>query len=153
MFQPSNHRPRMLVKSLALLLSAAGLGVCGAEDLSPRPHPAGLGANSEYYVTNTAQFRTLPDEDYLDRCDFHLTGVITLVDTNRSLVVLQDASGAAALNFHMGNRKLEVGQCVTIDGTNCCPLFQNFPDYPYYPSGRNICSSFEAPMNWGEYNL
>ena len=46
-----------------------------------------------------------------------------------------------------------MGQYVTIDGTNCCPLFRSFPDYPYYPSGRNICSSFETPVNWGEYNL
>ena len=153
MFQPSNHCRQLLAKSLVLLLSAAVVVVCGAEDFSPRLNPASLTLDSEPYVTNTVQFRTLPDAAYLAGCDFRLTGVLTLVDTNRNMVVLQDATGAVALNFHIGNRELQVGQFVTIDGTNCCPLFQSFPDYPNYPSGRNICSSFEAPMNWGEYNL
>ena len=143
----------MLAKSMVLLLSAASVLVCGAEDFSSRPNSASLAVNSVHYVTNMAQFRTLSDADYLAGCDFRLTGVFTLVDTNRDMVVLQDATGAVALNFHIGNRRLQVGQLVTIDGTNCCPLFRSFPDYPYYPSGRNICSSFEAPMNWGEYNL
>jgi len=138
---------------MVLLLLAAGVLGCGAEDFSSLPNLASLAVNSDHYLTNTAQFRTLPDAEYLAGCDFRLTGVVTLVDTNRDLVVLQDATGAAALNFHIGNRELQVGQFVTINGTNCCPLFQSFPDYPYYPSGRNICSSFEAPMNWGEYNL
>lgn len=138
---------------MVLLLSAARVWVCGAEDFSSRPNSASLAVDSDHYVTNTAQFRTLRDADYLAGCDFRLAGVLTLVDTNRDLVVLQDATGAVALHFHMGNRELRVGQFVTIDGTNCCPLFLSFPNYPYYPSGWNICSSFEAPMNWGEYNL
>ncbi len=143
----------MLAKSIVLLLSAASVLLCGAEDFSSRSNAVSLAVNSVHCVTNVAQFRTLSDADYLAGCDFRLTGVFTLVDTNRDLAVLQDATGAVALNFHMGNRKLQVGQLVAIDGTNCCPLFRSFPDYPYYPSGRNICSSFEAPMNWGEYNL
>ncbi len=143
----------MPAKSMVLLLSAASVLVCRAGDFSSRPNAASLAVNSGHCVTNVAQFRTLSDADYLAGCDFRLSGVFTLVDTNRDLVVLQDATGAVALNFHIGNRKLQVGQLVTIDGTNCCPLFRSFPDYPYYPSGRNICSSFETPINWGEYNL
>lgn len=143
----------MLLKLMLLLLSAAGALVCGAEDFSSRTNAASLAVNSGLYVTNVAQFRTLSEADYLVGCNFRLTGVFTLVDTNRNLVVLQDATGAVALNFHIGNRNLQAGQFVAIDGTNCCPLFRSFPDYPNYPSGRNICSSFEAPMNWGEYNL
>ncbi|HEY1660833.1 MAG TPA: histidine kinase [Verrucomicrobiae bacterium] len=104
-------------------------------------------------VTNVAQFRILSGADYLEGCNFNLTGVVTLVDTTRDLVVLQDTTGSVALNFPMGNRKLQVGQLVTIDGTNCCPLFSSFPDYPCRPSGWDICSSFETPSNWGEYNL
>jgi signal transduction histidine kinase len=153
MLQPSNHRRQLLVKSTVLLLSAASVLVCGAEDSSSRPNAASLVVNSGLYLTNVAQFRTLSEADYLVGCNFRLTGVFTLVDTNRDLVVLQDATGAVALNFHIGNRDLQVGQFVVIDGTNSCPLFRSFPDYPYYPSGWNICSSFEAPMNWGEYNL
>ncbi|MGH7989490.1 MAG: PA14 domain-containing protein, partial [Limisphaerales bacterium] len=152
MYQPSNHLRQMLA-SIILLLLAASMLKCGAEDVLSLPNEARLAVNSGYYVTNVAKFRSLSGADYLDGCDFRLTGVITLVDTNRNLVVLQDTTGAVALNFHIGNRKLQVGKFVTIDGTNCCPLFRSFPDYPYYPSGRNICSSFETPINWGEYNL
>ena len=125
-------------------LLAVTLG-CWADDVQmPK---AGLS------VTNVAQFRILSGADYLEGCNFNLTGVVTLVDTTRDLVVLQDTTGSVALNFPMGNRKLQVGQLVTIDGTNCCPLFSSFPDYPCRPSGWDICSSFETPSNWGEYNL
>jgi signal transduction histidine kinase len=86
-------------------------------------------------------------------CDFHLNGVITFVDTNRQLVVLQDATGAVALNFRGGFSIPKVGQSVTLDGTNAYPLFAGFPDYPLRPSGREIRDSFETPSDWGEYNL
>jgi signal transduction histidine kinase len=75
------------------------------------------------------------------------------VDTNRNLIVLQDSTGAVALNWGMEDATLQVGRLVTLEGTNCCPAFVSFPDYPYRPSGCDICSSFETPMNWGEYNF
>ena len=163
-FQPhTHHRPERrrlnftgmggFAASIVLLLSTANPPACGAGELPTRniePNPAG---KSGHVVTNVAQFRTLSGADNLAGCDFHLTGVITLVDTNRELVVLQDATGAVGLSFRIEDRGLRVGQLVTLDGTNCCPLFSSFPDYPYRPSGRNICPSFEAPKNWGEYYL
>jgi signal transduction histidine kinase len=91
--------------------------------------------------------------DYLESCDFSLTGVVTLVDTNRQLVVLQDETGAVALNFRFDGPILEPGLRVCLAGSNCCPYFPGFPDYPYRPSGWNVSQSFEAPMNWGEYHL
>jgi signal transduction histidine kinase len=143
----------MLAKSILMLLSTASVLVCGAGDFLSRTNE-GIGvAGSNHCVTNVAQFRTLSGSDNLARCDFHLTGVVTLVDTNRDLVVLQDATGAVALNFRIDDQGLQVGQLVSLDGTNCCPLFSSFPDYPYRPSGHNICHSFEAPANWGEYYL
>ena len=104
-------------------------------------------------VTNVAGFRALSEADYLEGCDFCLNGVITLVDTNRDLTVLQDASGAVALNFHADGQELQTGQLVALEGSNCCPYFAAFPRYPFHPTGRDIESSFEAPMNWGEYHL
>lgn len=144
-----DRRRLLAIPLLSLLLAAKVTAV-------PEELPTGA-ANSLAYsvrcVTNVSQFATLPKTDYLMGCDFHLTGVVTLVDTNRELVVLQDATGAVALNFRCGCSNLEVGQSVTLDGTNACPLFSSFPDYPFRPSGREICSSFETPTNWGEYNL
>src|SRR5687768_9364919 len=49
-------------------------------------------------VTNVAQFQKLSPASFAAGCDVQLTGVITLVNTNRSLIVLQDATGAVALN-------------------------------------------------------
>ena len=143
----------MCAETIALLLSAAGTLMCGAEDFLSNLSEAGLTANVIHYVTNVAQLRTLSGADYLDGCDFRLTGVVTLVDTNRDLVVLQDATGAVALNFRLENPQLQSGQLVTVDGTDCCPLVVSFPDFPYRPSGSDIQGSFETPMNWGEYNL
>ncbi len=143
----------MLARSLLLLLAAADVKVSEAGQFPFNHNATNLIANSIHWVTNVSQFRTLSNADYLSGCDFQLTGVVTLVDTNRDLVVLQDDTGAVALNFRTGDQGLKVGQSVTLDGTNACPLFASFPDYPYRPSGRDICSSFESPTNWGEYNL
>jgi signal transduction histidine kinase len=144
---------RILAASIGLLLSAVSALVCEAEDFPPRQSDVNFIARSGHCITNVAQFRILSGVDFLAGCDFHLTGVVTLVDTNRDLVVLQDATGGVALNFRIEDQKLQVGQLVTLEGTNCCPYFASFPDYPYSPSGWNICGSFEAPMNWGEYTL
>jgi signal transduction histidine kinase len=128
-------------------LLLAGKAFAESEGLSPAaPH-------SVQYVTNVSQFTTLSNTDWVVGCNFHLTGVVTLVDTNRDLVVLQDDSGAVALNFHPESSALQVGQSVILDGTNACPLFASFPDYPFHPSGRKISHSFETSLNWGEYNL
>jgi signal transduction histidine kinase len=143
----------MRAKSIVLLMSAAGALTCAAEDVSSRQADAGLAAEPGHQVTNVAKFSTLSGADYLAGCDFKLTGVVTLVDTNRDLLVLQDQTGAVALNFRIKGRGLEVGQLVTLDGTNCCPYHVSFPDYPYRPSGWDIRGSFEAPMNWSEYYL
>jgi signal transduction histidine kinase len=104
-------------------------------------------------VTTSAQFNKVPGTDYLMGCDFRLNGVITLVDTNRELVVLQDATGAVALHFPLKDSSLQVGQAVTLEGDNCLPYFAVFPNYPFRPDGRDIRSSFEGPSDWGEYNL
>jgi signal transduction histidine kinase len=153
MFRFSTHFGPMLARSLVALFAAADVEVSEAEQFPVNIGATNLIANSIHWVTNVSQFRTLSSADFLAGCDFQLTGVITLVDTNRDLVVLQDDTGAVALNFCMGDQVLKVGQSVTLDGTNACPLFASFPDYPYRPSGQDICSSFESPMNWGEYNL
>jgi len=140
--------------SVVLLLFATHALMCGAEDLPVSNASAAVAAAPvSHCVTNVAQFRALSGADYLDECDFELTGVVTLVDTNRNLMVLQDATGAVALNFPIGDQGLQVGQLLTLCGTNCCPYFTSFPDYPYRPSGREIRSSFEAPPNWGQYYL
>ena len=140
-------------KRLALLVLASIVACwCGSVSFAENALDP-VGASQRHYVTNVAQFRSLSGADFFGGCDFQLTGVLTLVDTNRELVVLQDASGAVALNFKFGPSKLEAGQLIRVRSTNCSPYYSRFPNYPYRPSGWDIRPSFEAPVGWGEYYL
>jgi signal transduction histidine kinase len=135
-----------------LWIAIAGISVTEARgDLVSRRNDS-TSARPLPYLTNAVQFRALTSQDYLNPCAFHLAGVVTLVDSNRNLVVLQDATGALAINFQ-SEQSLEVGQLVSFEGTNCYPYVVSFPDYPFRPSGRDVRNSFEAPTDWGEYHL
>jgi signal transduction histidine kinase len=133
-----------------LLLSsfALGAGPSTQTDLADQT-PAFLRANA---VTNVAQFKTLTASDYAIGCDFQLSGVVTLVDTNRNFLVLQDATEAVALNALIQS-SLQAGEMVVMSGSNCSPAFMNFPAFPHRPALKEIRSSFEAPMNRGDYYL
>jgi signal transduction histidine kinase len=110
-------------------------------------------ANSALRVTNILQFHAITSRDFLDPCPFQLAGTVTMVDTNRGLVVLQDSTAAAALSLGPQAETLTAGQLISVSGSNCCPYYLGFPAFPYQPSGRDICDSFEAPSNWGDYHL
>lgn len=137
--------------TVLVLASAIGSWCASATPAGSVLDPTG--AIQRHFVTNVAQFRAVSGADFLGGCDFHLEGVVTLVDTNRQLVVVQDMSAAVALNIISGLGKVESGQIIRIDGTNCSPYFSRFPDYPYRPSGWDIRPLFEAPTNAGEYYL
>jgi signal transduction histidine kinase len=108
---------------------------------------------TRHLVTDVSGFSKLKGEDYLEGCDFHLNGVVTLVDTNRGLVVLQDSTGAVALHFPLQNSGLCFGRKISLAGTNCSPYFERFPDYPYHPTIKDVRPSFEAPVGGGDYYL
>lgn len=129
------------------------VAVCAGEDSSKFTVGALPSAGARGFVTNVAQFKGVTDEMFRDGCDFHLLGAVTLVDTNRNLVVLQDATGAVAVNYPFSGSGPRIGQFVVLDGTNCCPTLGLFPDYPYRPAGADIRRSFEGPINWGEFHL
>jgi signal transduction histidine kinase len=114
--------------------------------------PDGTNA-APHHITNVVDFSPLSGSDFIAGCSFRLTGTVTLVDTNRDLVVLQDASDAVALSFPTREWEMRPGQSVTISASRCCPLFSEFPRYPYHPSCWEISPLFETPTNWGEYNL
>jgi signal transduction histidine kinase len=106
-------------------------------------------------VTNVAQFRSVPPELFLGRCGFQLNGIVTFVDTNRDLLVLQDETGAVALNPKGGVRSLgvEAGQRISVEGSRCVPYVVGFPNYPYLPSGSQVRVTFEGPTRQGDYYL
>ncbi len=113
-----------------------------------------LGTNQPSQIlTNINQFREVFTENADATCHFHLIGMVTMVDTNRNLFVLQDDTGAMSIDLNEGHISLQPGQLISIQGTGASPCFESFPNYPYRPSGSDIRSSFEAPSNWGEYHL
>ena len=114
----------------------------------PPPEPA-----SGSFVTNASQFWSVSPENFLAGCGFRLHGVVTLVDTNRDLLVLQDETGAVGIHCRTRDLNLHAGDAVSLESSNCAPALPKFPAYPHRPSGSQIRDSFEAPINWGEYHL
>src|SRR5688572_1493860 len=133
---------------LWLMAGTLGSGVCKTVLAAAEHH-----AEPACFITNIVQFRSLSGEQFLAGCAFELSGVVTLVDTNRHLVVLQDATDAVALHGTTESHQLTVGELVSVAASNCYPVDARFPDYPYRPSGWDVRSRFEAPMNWGRYYL
>jgi hypothetical protein len=106
-------------------------------------------------ITNVAQFRSVSPEIFLGPCAFQLHGVVTWLDTNRDLLVLQDDTGAVALNpaTAVQDLGLRAGENVSLTGSGCSPSVVGFPNFPYRPSGADVRPLFEAPGHWGEYYL
>ena len=129
-----------------ILLLIAGLQFCAkAGDESS--------AAAAQTVTNVHQLWALTSQDFLRGCSLHFTGAVTLLDTNRNLLVLQDATGAVAINLDLNTFSVRFGQEITLDGIDASPYVARFPRYPNHPSDSEIRTSFEAPPNVGDYYL
>lgn len=115
--------------------------------------PALTLAQSFPIVTNVDQFWNVPNEYFLRGCSFHITGVVTLADTNRNLMVVQDSTGAVAISGSVKKSPVMIGQRVLVEGNEAAPAVEGFPDYPFHPSGSDVPAAFEAPSNWGNYHL
>jgi len=104
-------------------------------------------------LTNIEQFEGVFNEVADATHPYHLIGAVTMVDTNRDIFVLQDDTGAMAVSLAGIKPSFQPSQIVSIQGDKASPYFEAFPSYPYRPTGWNIRNAFEAPSNWGEYNL
>src|SRR5260221_1931873 len=135
-----------------LVCGMGGRVLLSAAEDSP-PARADNPGRQPLMLTNSTQLRGLSSLDLNRGCPFHFLGTVTLVDTNRNLMVLQDAGGAIALHSDSMPPSLQTGRQVSVEGASAAPYVVSFPDYPYRPSGREIRPSFEAPTNWGDYNL
>jgi len=141
---------RKHIRSLVLVVLVLGNS---AQVFAGGSTPASSDVARGVFVTNTAQFWAVPPEDFLAGCGFRLAGTITLADTNRNLLVLQDDTGAVGMYCRFQGLNLHAGDAVSIEASNCSPALVRFPDFPHRPSGWQIRESFEAPINWGEYHL
>src|SRR5258708_29748682 len=137
-----------------LLFSLAGNSFVGLSEDSPRViASSSWSLRSSPVLTNTGQFRSLSSLEINRGCPFSLTGIVTLADTNRNMVVLQDATGAMALYPDAPVASIHPGQLLSVQGADGAPYIVNFPDYPWRRSGWDIRPDFEAPSNWGDYHL
>ena len=144
---------RKYIRSLVLLQRVLLSFGIGAQTLVAASAAPPSEANRGNFVTNVTQFRTISPEDFLAGCAFRLSGTVTLVDTNRRFLVVQDETGAVGLHGRVENLNLHAGDSVALECSNCTPVLARFPDFPHHPSGWQIRNSFEAPINWGEYHL
>lgn len=79
-------------------------------------------------------------------------GTVTLVDTNRSLVVLQERSRAKALMLDSIPASLRMGERVAVEGEP--EIYSSaFPDFPGRPSGSGVLGAFETPVGGANHSL
>jgi len=139
----SSRRLRLSVCGMIFLSVTAG-AIAGADN---------LGFSSPFEclspLTNTAQWFELTNGEVCRGYPLRVEGVITLVDTNRHLLVLQDGSGALAVNLDVQAWSLQSGQRILLAGGNASPLVATYPDYPNRPSAIEWRSSFEARSGLG----
>ena len=109
--------------------------------------------NFSALVTNVAQLRALSRADLNRGLPISLTGTVTMVDTDKRRLVLQDAAGAVMWYSDKPIDTALAGKMIRIACPDAVTYATTFPDFPYQPSGADIQRSFEAPSNWGDYHL
>lgn len=138
---------------LPIFFGGFHLTLCRAGDASQVSSSINRPSPSTPALTNAAQFFGLSVQEANRVYPVQLEGVVMLVDSNRNLIVLQDASGALALNLEMTGNPLKPGERIRIEGAGSTLCSLSFPDYPAHPSEREIRANFEVPSNWGVYHL
>ena len=104
-------------------------------------------------LTTVAEIRAQQDLSANNTCALSLTGVVTLVDASRNMIVLQDATGAVALHPDSSDISVRAGQRVSLKASACAAYFASLPGFPFQPSGRDIRALFETPENEGNFRL
>ena len=127
--------------SIAFALLAARLLACGTETgastaASPDPVvPA---------ITNAAGFFGLSPQEANRSYPLRLEGVVTLLDSQRNLLVVQDGSGALALEFPLTNITVRAGDRVIVTGASGIPSARAFPEFPCHPHEHELRDSFAS---------
>jgi signal transduction histidine kinase len=104
-------------------------------------------------LTTVAEIFAQRDLSANNTCALSLTGVVTLVDASRKLIVLQDSTGAVALHPDSWDTSVRPGQRVSLKASASAPYVASLPGFPFQPSGRDIRPLFEAPENEGDFRL
>lgn len=103
--------------------------------------------------TNTAELRGLTIPQAGRGQHIQLEGVVTFVDANRNFFVLQDESGALAINLDLAATKVQSGERIRLKSDSAFPTIAAFPEFPAKPAGSELRSLFSGPTNWGVFYL
>lgn len=139
-------------RTLWLACLAAGPGLA---TLAQTANDAGSAATRSPLnaLTNLAQFQMVSSLDLNRGRPFSVRGTVTLVDTNRKMLVLQDGSVAFAFYLDVPVGSVRPGRLISLRAASGSPFVPNCPDYPYHPAGWDYRTTFEAPSNWGDYHM
>ena len=81
-----------------------------------------------------------------------MEGVVTLADSDRSLLVIQNGDHARAIKLDGSMSAVQIGERVRIEG-QVHPYFGSFPEYPAHPAGQKLLPTSEAPTDWRDHFL
>jgi signal transduction histidine kinase len=137
------------MSSARLILTFGLAAVILAFTIWARAEPAAPGGFPPF--TNAIQIRKYSGSGSGRNNPIHLQGVITLVDADRGLVVLQDATGPVGLRLDLTGLDLKAGQEVLLEAAASSPFFATLPEYPLHPLERTLLTRFECPTNCGEH--
>jgi signal transduction histidine kinase len=102
--------------------------------------------------TTVAQLRALTRVQMNRGVPFSATGIITMMDTQRNVFVLQDHTNAMLVHPDAPVEAVP-GTLVSVEAQRAAPYVINFPNFPFLPSGWNVETNFEGPTNWGDFHL
>lgn len=126
-----------------------GVCACLAQDRAEDPRGISAGAP----LTTVAEIRAQRGVSSSTDRPLSLAGIVTLVDPERNMVVLQDETGAVALHGDSPVEPVQAGQRVSLKARGTAAFVATSPGYPFAPSAREVRSSFEAPENEGDFLL
>jgi len=104
-------------------------------------------------VTNIAGLREFTGIQANQGWPLRLEGVVTWVDSQRGLLALQDAEGAAALHMDFQPTEIRPGQRIRVESDKAACIIPAFPEFPLKPSGSEWLPALSAPTNWSSYYL
>jgi signal transduction histidine kinase len=95
-------------------------------------------------LTSVAEIRAVREWTEHQVNPLALDGIVTLFDPARNLLVLQDATGAVALELGATAVTVEPGQHVTVMAADSWPYLPELPRYPHRPDRWEWPSMFES---------
>lgn len=120
-----------------------GLAVASMLALGTAVALSGGGEDPEPLRT-AAAIQAIPVWAQYDPHPLALEAVVTLADKDRGLLVVQDATGAVAIQVEEMPGPLAAGQRIELTGVDSWPFLPELPRYPQQPDRREFVNSFES---------